>query len=87
MTGPGSCANDDTAFFARYQQMRQRGTGLNEDLEQPALTRVLPAVSGRDMLEIRCGDGALAHRLASCGARPVIKRHCGDCDGCERREE
>lgn len=51
---------DDPAFFDRYQQMRQRGTGLNEDLEQPALTRLLTAVVSRDVLDIGCSDGALA---------------------------
>lgn len=72
MTRPGSGAYDDPAFSDRYQQMRQRGTGLNEDLEQPALSRMLPAVTGRDVLDIGCGDGALARRLASCGARHVL---------------
>jgi SAM-dependent methyltransferase len=72
MTGPGSCVYDDPAFFDRYQQLRQRGTGLNEDLEQPALTRLLTAVAGRDVLDVGCGDGALARRLASRGARHVL---------------
>jgi 2-polyprenyl-3-methyl-5-hydroxy-6-metoxy-1,4-benzoquinol methylase len=61
-----------SGVFARYQQMRQRGTGPSEDLEQPALTRLLTAVAGRDVLDIGCGDGALARSLASRGARHVL---------------
>jgi SAM-dependent methyltransferase len=72
MTGPGRSVYDDPGFFARYQQLRLGGTGLNEDLEQQALTRMLPAVAGRDVLDIGCGDGALARRLASRGARHVL---------------
>jgi 2-polyprenyl-3-methyl-5-hydroxy-6-metoxy-1,4-benzoquinol methylase len=72
MTGPGGCVCDDPFLFSRYQQMRQRGTGLNEDLEQPALTRILPAVAGREVPDTGCGDGALARRTASCGARHVL---------------
>jgi hypothetical protein len=46
MTGPGGCVYDDPVFSARYQQMRQRGTALNEDLEQPALTRLPNLAAG-----------------------------------------
>jgi 2-polyprenyl-3-methyl-5-hydroxy-6-metoxy-1,4-benzoquinol methylase len=72
MTGPGSGIYDDPTFFDRYQRMRQRRTGLYEDLEQPALTRLLTAVAVRDVLDIGCGDGTLARRLASRGARHVL---------------
>jgi ubiquinone/menaquinone biosynthesis C-methylase UbiE len=63
---------DDPVFFERYQTMRQRGAGLNEDLEQPAISRLLPGVAGADVLDIGCGDGTLACRLASLGARRVL---------------
>ena len=69
---PGACPYDDPAFFASYQQMRQIGTGLNEDLEQPAPTRMLPDVAGRDALDLGCGGGAFVRWLASCGARHVL---------------
>jgi hypothetical protein len=51
---------DDPAFFRRYQQLRQQRAGLNEDLEQPALARLLPPLADADVLEIGCGDGTLA---------------------------
>jgi SAM-dependent methyltransferase len=72
MTGAHRPLYDDLAFFGRYQEMRQRGTGLNEDLERPALTRLLPAVAGADVLDLGCGDGSLGRWLAGQGARRVL---------------
>lgn len=66
---------DDQAFFERYQDLRQRGGGLNEDLERPALARLLPPVAGAEVLDIGCGDGALGRWLAGQGARHVL---CAD---------
>jgi ubiquinone/menaquinone biosynthesis C-methylase UbiE len=63
---------DDAVFFERYQEMRQRRAGLNEDLEQPAITRMLPSVAGADVLDIGCGDGGLARWLVGHGARRVL---------------
>jgi len=72
MTTAARLPYDDPEFFERYQAMRQSETGLNEDLEQPAVSRLLPDVTGADVLDIGCGDGALALRLASLGARHVL---------------
>ena len=72
MTGAQDVLYDDPAFFARYQEMRRRGAGLNEELERPALLRLLPDVAGADVLDIGCGDGALGRWLASHGARHVL---------------
>jgi SAM-dependent methyltransferase len=72
MTGAEDFLYDDPAFFERYQEMRQRGAGLNEDLERPAIIRLLPDVAGADVLDIGCGDGALGRWLASQGARHVL---------------
>jgi SAM-dependent methyltransferase len=72
MTSAEYSLYDDPAFFERYQAMRQRGTGLNEDLERPAITRLLPDVVGADVLDIGCGDGTLGRWLASQGARRVL---------------
>jgi SAM-dependent methyltransferase len=63
---------DEPAFFARYQRLRAAGSGLNEELEQPALARMLPEVRDLDVVELGCGDGALARRLAGAGARSVL---------------
>jgi len=63
---------DDPVFFARYQQLREARAGLNEALEQPALSRLLPGVQDADVVELGCGDGTLARRLAGAGARSVL---------------
>jgi hypothetical protein len=55
MTSTQRSLYDDPLFFKRYLQMRRRRKGLNEDLEQPALTRLLPDVAGADVLDIGCG--------------------------------
>jgi ubiquinone/menaquinone biosynthesis C-methylase UbiE len=63
---------DNQTFFERYQEMRRQGSGLNEDLERPALTRLLPAVAGAEVLDIGGGDGVLGRWLAERGARHVL---------------
>lgn len=72
MTEPAGHLYDDPDFFARYQKMRHHGEGLNEDLEQPALARLLTSIAGADVLDIGCGDGTFARWVASRGARNVL---------------
>jgi ubiquinone/menaquinone biosynthesis C-methylase UbiE len=69
---PGRILYDDPAFFAGYQHLRTTGAGLNEELEQPALARLLLPVAGTSVVELGCGDGTLARRLAAAGAREVL---------------
>jgi ubiquinone/menaquinone biosynthesis C-methylase UbiE len=71
MTGAEDVVYDDPAFFERYQDLRQRGAGLN-DLERAAIIRLLPDVAGADVLDIGCGDGALGRWLAGQGAGHVL---------------
>ena len=72
MTGAENSLYDDPAFFERYLQLRQRGAGLNDELEQPGILRLLPDIAGTDVLDIGCGDGALGRWLADQGARHVL---------------
>lgn len=71
-TGIERLPYDDPVFFGRYQTMRQRREGLNEELEQPAIIRLLPSLADADVLDIGRGDGMQARRLASLGARRVL---------------
>jgi hypothetical protein len=41
---PGAEVYDDPVFFTGYQRMRDGRTGLNEELERPALARLLGPV-------------------------------------------
>lgn len=68
----GSDLYDDPFFFVKYRQLRDACAGLNEDLEQPALASMIPAVAGASVIELGCGDGTLARRLADRGAREVL---------------
>jgi ubiquinone/menaquinone biosynthesis C-methylase UbiE len=63
---------DDEAFFAGYQDLRDAESGLNAAVEQPALRALLPEVAGRTVLDLGCGDGALARDLAAGGAARVL---------------
>jgi SAM-dependent methyltransferase len=68
----GSDLYDDPSFFAQYQRLRAAHAGLNDELEQPALARMLPPMAGASVVELGCGDGALARRLAAAGAAEVL---------------
>lgn len=63
---------DDARFFAEYQRMRRTETGLNAVLEQPALRRLLPPVSGSAVVDLGCGCGELCRELAASGATNVL---------------
>jgi len=51
--------------------LRRDGLGLNDALEIPAMNAVLPAVDGLRVVDLGCGEGGLAVRLASGGAEVV----------------
>lgn len=63
---------DDPEFLAGYQQLRRERLGLNDDLEIPALAALLPPVAGLRVLDLGCGSGGLAERLATGGAVDVL---------------
>jgi SAM-dependent methyltransferase len=67
----GSDLYDDPVFLSGYRQLRRDGLGLNDSLEIPAMNAVLPAVEGLRVVDLGCGEGGLALRLASRGAEVV----------------
>ena len=72
MTTAGRDLYDDPRFFEGYHRLRTSGEGVNELIEIPALHRMLPPVAGTSIVELGCGTGALAHRLADAGAAQVL---------------
>ncbi len=63
---------DDPRFLAGYRELRRTGGGLNDDLEIPAMTALLPPVNeGLRVADLGCGEGDLAVRLASTGASVI----------------
>lgn len=48
---------DDPVFFEGYRDLRANETGLNAAIEEPAITSVLPVLSGLHVLDLGCGFG------------------------------
>lgn len=72
MTTAGRDLYDDPRFFEGYHRLRTSGEGINELIEIPALYRMLAPVAGASIVELGCGAGALARRLADAGAAHVV---------------
>ena len=72
MTDPQNIYDDPT-FFEGYRHLRETGQGLNEALEQPALTEILPErLDGLRVLDLGCGFGNFARRAREMGAASVL---------------
>lgn len=64
---------DDPVFFAGYKKLRDTGSGLNENLEQPALWSLVGnSLSGLSILDLGCGFGGFARKARSLGADFVL---------------
>ncbi|MDR2520071.1 MAG: class I SAM-dependent methyltransferase [Eubacteriaceae bacterium] len=62
---------DLETFFEAYMQIRDNPNNYNSLLEQPALFRLLGPVKGKRILDLGCGFGDAAAKLASMGAACV----------------
>lgn len=65
---------DNPQFLKGYRQLRRTGQGINDALEIPAMDaalRDLP-VEGARVVDLGCGEGGLAVRLAARGAADVV---------------
>lgn len=60
----GADLYDDPVFLAGYRKLRQQKQGLNDELEIPAMAALLPPVEGLRVVDLGCGEGSLAVRLA-----------------------
>lgn len=63
---------DDPAFFAGYAKLERFGRGWTTAFELPSFLSLLPDVAGCRVLDLGCGAGQLARRLAERGAAEVI---------------
>ncbi|WP_433013687.1 class I SAM-dependent methyltransferase [Kribbella sp. CA-294648] len=63
---------DDPVFLAGYRELRRDKRGLNDELEIPAMAALHPAVDGLRVVDLGCGEGDLAVRLAEGGAVEVL---------------
>ncbi|NUP52949.1 MAG: class I SAM-dependent methyltransferase [Catenulispora sp.] len=72
MTTPGRELYDDRHFFEGYRRLRDTETGINDAIEIPAMNRMLPSVQGASVVDLGCGTGQLARRLADAGAVDVL---------------
>ncbi|MET8144602.1 methyltransferase domain-containing protein [Sphaerisporangium sp. NPDC005288] len=63
---------DDPRFFEGYRRLRNCGAGINDAIEIPAMSRMLPPVAGAAVIDLGCGAGTLARRLADAGAAHVL---------------
>jgi SAM-dependent methyltransferase len=68
----GADLYDDPVFLNGYRQLRRDGLGLNDELEIPAMAAVLPPLEGLRVVDLGCGEGQLAVRIATAGAVEVL---------------
>lgn len=63
---------DDPGFFAAYSRLDRSVAGLDGALEWPTLRALLPAVSGRRVVDLGCGFGWFARWAVDQGAASVL---------------
>ena len=63
---------DDTEFFNSYRKLRKRELNYNNLLEQPAISALLPDLTGKTVLDLGCGYGQNCYDFVKRGAKSVI---------------
>lgn len=72
MADAGAFFYDNPNVFAIYQERRGQTTSANDTLELPLILASLPSLQERDILDLGCGDAALAPQLLQAGARSYL---------------
>lgn len=63
---------DDEIFFSGYMAIRSREDNYNDLVEQPAMRRLLPELTGKRILDLGCGSGRNLMEFAEAGASKII---------------
>ena len=63
---------DNQAFFDGYKALRDRDDNMNVLLEQPAMSRLLPDMKGKTVLDLGCGYGHNCVDFVEKGAAEVV---------------
>jgi SAM-dependent methyltransferase len=63
---------DDDNMFEYYRARRHRADGPNETLEKPVFLELLGDVSGREILDLGCGDGVFGQELLTAGCQSYL---------------
>ena len=63
---------DNDTFFEGYKKLRESENNYNDLLEQPAMAKILPDLSGKKVLDLGCGYGHNCIDFVKRGAEKVI---------------
>ena len=63
---------DNEAFFEKYKSLREHDDNYNDLLEQPAMAKLLPDLTGKSVLDLGCGYGHNCLDFISRGADRVV---------------
>ena len=63
MVDAGAFFYDRKEVFQTYLERRKSKTSANDTLELPIVRQLLPALKGKSLLDIGCGDAAIAAQL------------------------
>lgn len=63
---------DNEIFFEGYKALRDGATNYNDLLEQPAMAKLLPDLSGKSVLDLGCGYGHNCKEFINRGASRAV---------------
>ena len=63
---------DNDAFYENFKKIRESELNFNDVIETPIITKMLPDLKGKKILDIGCGMGQHAMQYAKSGALSVL---------------